>query len=128
MKVIFHKLFPYAPYLNEYIGFEKEVGDTDEEALFAIEDLRKLAERAHKDKYPHLYNGDEQVPHNQPPQPSSEETRINALIQDINACTAISEKNNLGVEVGLLGYEKMVSGDAALKAAYDLKLLQLKEK
>lgn len=57
MKAILHKLFPYAPYLNEYIGFEKDIPDnsTDEEALKAVEHLRELAEKSHADKYPYLY-------------------------------------------------------------------------
>jgi hypothetical protein len=57
MKVILHKLFPYAPYLNEYIGFEESIPDnwTDEQALAMADRLRKLAERSHKEQYPHLY-------------------------------------------------------------------------
>lgn len=60
MKVILHKLFPYAPYLNEYIGYEETIpdGSSDEEALAATDRLRKLAERSHKEKYPHLYTED----------------------------------------------------------------------
>lgn len=59
MKVILHKLFPYAPYLNEYIGFEKDISD-DGDPLEEVETLRKLAEQSHRERYPHLYpNGSE---------------------------------------------------------------------
>ena len=61
MKVILHKLFPYAPYLNEYIGFEMDVAD-DCDPLVEVETLRRLAEESHRDRYPHLYpNGSEAV-------------------------------------------------------------------
>ena len=59
MKVILHKLFPYAPYLNEYIGFEMDVAD-DCDPLVEVETLRRLAEESHRGRYPHLYpNGSE---------------------------------------------------------------------
>ena len=54
--------------------------------------------------------------------------RIEAFIQDINACGAIDEKNGLGVQVGLLSFEELSAGDPRLKAAYDLKMMQLKAK
>lgn len=61
MKIILHKLFPYAPYLNEYIGFEMDVpGDAD--MIASVEVLRKLAEKSHRERYPNLYpNGDEEI-------------------------------------------------------------------
>ena len=59
MKVILHKLFPYAPYLNEYIGFEDETMET-ESPLEAVKRLREMAEQSHRERYPHLYpNGNE---------------------------------------------------------------------
>lgn len=58
MKVIFHKLFPYAPYLNEYIGMEHDFPDTLEQDIFDgyVDRLREMTEANHKKKYPHLYN------------------------------------------------------------------------
>lgn len=58
MKVILHKLFPYAPYLNEYIGFEEDQRD-GETNIEAVARLRKDAEQAHRERYPHLYTDGE---------------------------------------------------------------------
>ncbi len=103
MKVILHKLFPYAPYLNEYIGFEDDQreGETNIEA---VERLRKDAEQAHRLRYPHLYQkGNEaliesfSVP--VPPMNTyvinKEEERINDAIED---CTSKEELKKLQMD------------------------------
>ena len=69
-KVKFEKLFPVGAYLNEKIGFEAEIDfgynmdkqmtEPMESAESVLSQLRQLAEDCHKEKYPHLYNGNEQ--------------------------------------------------------------------
>jgi len=125
MKVILHKLFPYAPYLNEYIGFEKEVGESDEEALEAIEHLRELAERSHREKYPHLYQEPTtEIAQDQPPQPISNEDKKRATIQShIKTVQECKTLNNLKI------FDKLVerTNDPELTYAYQEKFIELKD-
>lgn len=58
MIVKYSKKFPYAPYLNEDIGFEMEIGEdivTNKPYVFAIlATLKEMAEQFHKDNNPQL--------------------------------------------------------------------------
>lgn len=120
MKVILHKLFPYAPYLNEYIGFEDEVWETETE-LEAVDRLRKLAERSHKERYPHLYTESgspvtiEQVPEQQVDKTNeiSKEDAVQRVVGQINSCTELKV---------LQSYRMIAAGNPVLKEAYDNKL------
>lgn len=107
MKVILHKLFPYAPYLNEYIGFEMEVAekvdgsDMEEVGLEATKRLRKLAEQSHRDRYPNLYEkGNESLiqsfapPIQQQEKTPTKDERIQSFIATINMCTTLRFLNN----------------------------------
>ena len=51
--------------------------------------------------------------------------RVAILIQDINNCEVLDEVNGLGVQVGLLGFAKMVSAHPELQKAYDNRLKEL---
>ena len=52
-KIIYSKKFPYAPYLNESIGFEAEVGE-NEHIDEAIQYLRELAEQSFTTAHPNV--------------------------------------------------------------------------
>lgn len=54
MVVKYSKKFPYAPYLNEDIGFEMEIPD-DGDPMAELVTLKHMAERFHKEGNPHLY-------------------------------------------------------------------------
>lgn len=54
------------------------------------------------------------------------ETRVDILIKDIMACDEIDKKNWLGTQVGLLAYANETN--PAIKAAFDLRMIQLKQK
>lgn len=65
-KVKYEKLFPTGAFLNEKVGFEMGIDlplatspetehQNEQYVLCAIENLRCLAEKSHKEKYPHLY-------------------------------------------------------------------------
>ena len=59
MIVKYSKKFPYAPYLNEDIGFEMDLGvgasDRSEETIMeSLKYLKSLAERFHKENNPQL--------------------------------------------------------------------------
>lgn len=54
MVIRYSKKFPYAPYLNEDIGFEMTIGE-HENPLEKMEELRQMAKQFHKKNNPHLY-------------------------------------------------------------------------
>ena len=98
MKVILHKLFPYAPYLNEYIGFEKEIDIGVDSPLEVIKELRVMAEQAHKERYPNLYpNGNEEVVQGfqQQPIPEIDYSKKEKTEIAIDNCTTIEELNKI---------------------------------
>lgn len=103
MKVILHKLFPYAPYLNEYIGFEKEVGDSEEEGLEAIKNLRELAERSHRERYPEIYSesGLTAIPGHpmNVTQIDSRDEKIKAMFITISECRTVRNLEMFASEV-----------------------------
>lgn len=57
VKVTYSKKFPYAPYLNEDIGFET-MADNEEDALIVAGRLKKMATKFFYDTNPHLTEGD----------------------------------------------------------------------
>ncbi len=56
----------------------------------------------------------------------SVDKRVQAIIEDINQCTAIDEKNHLQIQIGLIAYEDAANQNPIIKASYDLKMKQLK--
>ena len=55
MIVKYSKKFPYAPFLNEDIGFEMEIPtDSKESAMLVLKELKEMAEKFHKDNNPQL--------------------------------------------------------------------------
>ena len=135
MKVILHKLFPYAPYLNEYIGFEMDIPD-DGDPIAEVDTLRKMAEKSHREAYPHLYESGKTSPvqsfetltspASQPTNEQRKQEAIKRVIDDINTCTSISEINKFKVEVGLVALEKIAASDPVTLEAYNIKLQSLK--
>ncbi len=122
MKVIFHKLFPYAPYLNEYIGAEMDFPDTKEQDVFDgyVDKLREMAESNHKKKYPHIYAESSQPIEGQPAvvqvEKPTEDQRIGVLVTDINSCTELKV---------LESYRILAKTKPELQAAYDKKKKEL---
>ncbi len=131
MRVIFHKLYPYAPYLNEYIGIEEDFPSTTDQETFNgyVNKLRELAENNHKSKYPHLYTDSNQssalpIPEVQM-QTNPQEELIKAFIEDINNCISIDETNKFGQQIGLIAYEQAANQYPEIKQAYDKKYQEL---
>ena len=124
MKVILHKLFPYAPYLNEYIGFEKDIDDSAD-PFKAVALLREMTEIAHRERYPHLYpNGNEAMvesfaPPIQQEKLTNEERKqqtIQSHIKTINECNTLQ---NLNIFKGL------AENNQEIKYVFDNKLKEL---
>lgn len=144
-KIHYEELFPTGVYANQRLRVEvqlekgvdygfftgeepnKKFVYANEAAIKAFELAKTLVQQAFHAINP---NFEEMrgtvITHSQSPAP--EETidkRIASIIEDINACTAISEINSRGVEVGLIAYAAMVKGNDVLGAAYDKKEIEL---
>jgi hypothetical protein len=59
--------------------------------------------------------------------PDPKQDRVQQLIRDINACTAVDERNSFGVQVGLISFSGMASTNPDLQTAYDNKLQELNQ-
>lgn len=127
-RVSFQKIYPTGMnYINHRIGFEAILNE-GEDAVAAVEQLRDLADIANlKTNHSFAVAMEYTEGSNPPPKPTSEEQRIAALIQDINACTSVSETSKWGKEVGLLSFEPMVTDNDndKLTAAYNAKYFEL---
>lgn len=58
--------------------------------------------------------------------PHPKESRIQSIIQEINNCTSLDEKNKYGQQIGLLAYEQAAKDNEEVGAAYESKLQQFK--
>lgn len=138
-KVTYQKLFSLPNYENERLGVEGylEEGETVEEAMEQARDKIREAFRS--------MNGavsfTQQLPEplqwglqdtatvrwdrHEEPTTTAREKQIQSIIDQINKCTAISEVNKYGVEVGLVSFEKIAFADPMVREAYDNKLKSL---
>lgn len=126
MKIIeanYSKKFPYAPYLNEDIGFRASL-DEGEEPEEAILKLKAIAEQCWVKSNPQIQMGTDirDIPQEQPV-----DKRVQAIIEDIKNCKAVYEKNGFGIQVGLVAYEEISSNHPEIKVEYDLKMLELQK-
>lgn len=127
MKIIsvsYKQKFPTGSFLNCDIGFEASITE-HEHPEKALKELQDLAESFHKSSFSHLYTESGKPITIEQVREEPVDKRIAVIIQDIMDCQVIDEKNGIGVQVGLLGFEKMCSTHPELKAAYDSRLKQL---
>lgn len=135
MKIIVHPLLPTGNFLNCRIGVEKDYPDdysleqainTEWDNLIAI----------HMKRYPHLYDAvgkplyeavsqQDEYRGSKVVDVNPVNTTIQGIIEDIGNCTEVYQKNGLGVQTGLVAYEDAAAKFPEIKAAYDLKMLQL---
>ena len=89
-KVNYQKVFPISPYVNEKIGFEAEIDDTESPEQ-TLTTLKEIAEQWHKENNKGLYiEVNQEYAHLvQPPRPSTElpvinkaEERLGILIEN----------------------------------------------
>ena len=55
----------------------------------------------------------------------TEQYRIQSIIQEINNCTSLDEKNKYGQQIGLLAYEQAAKDNEEVGAAYAKRLMEL---
>lgn len=119
--ISYKKVFPISSFCTEHIGLEASLDDKEnpEEAL---NKLKVMVDTLHAETLTQLdlYRGTKVVDVAEPV-----DKTIQGIIQDINACTVIDEKNGLNVQVGLMAYEGMAADYPEIKDAYDKKLKEL---
>lgn len=120
-KIAFEQLFPTGVYANQRFRAEGTLQEGDD----IVECYKKLAgevDRSFAAMHPEIVWSEIN------PQPTENEPvdkRIASLIEDINSCEVIDDKNSFGVQYGLIAFEKLAESHPELKAAYDLRLKQL---
>jgi hypothetical protein len=113
-KVVYDKLFPYAPYLNERIGIEILV-ETSQDPLEALEEARKIV---HDFRNKHIQA---ELSHQYEPIPNIQVER-----QEMDeALTGIGYSQSIA---DLEGYKILAKNKPVLQAAYDVKYKQLLKK
>jgi hypothetical protein len=115
MIVKYSKKFPYAPFLNEDIGFEMSIPDNSNRAdmLVALSTLKEIAEKFHKDNNPQLGMDDVhtfgmggvqmQVPINQPIQSVDYKAkeRLEILIDNAESLFELEKYKDESEKLGL---------------------------
>jgi hypothetical protein len=135
MKVFYQRAYPIGPFMQEKIGFEI---DTEVDSLQpdgskvspieAVQILKGLCDAAHKEVNPGLeITTDYSTIPGHPMAEEPVDKRIAAIIEDLNACTEIDATNPLGVQIGLISYKHAAEANPEIKAAFDLKMRQLKK-
>lgn len=128
MIVKYSKKFPYAPFLNEDIGFELEIADNDD-PLEALATLKKYAEKFHKDNNPQLQEtplqSSSSIPEVQVSSNPSDES-VSLIICDIQNTHDITKKNSYGAEIGIMAYSHIT--EPRIKEAFEKRLKELQNK
>lgn len=130
MVVKYAKKFPYAPYLNEDIGFEMSIGD-NENPLEALAKLKAIAEQFHKENNPQIYLDaevwqsatNEPLPNNIPivQQPAA----LNPLVKKTKEEGYIFLIENAKTMDELKSYTLLSKNYPSIQTAYDKKLKEL---
>lgn len=116
-KVFYSKKFPYAPFLNEDIGFEISLSE-GENPIEALNTLKKMAEKYHRDTNPQLFINEV------PDKPVIAEnktngkplTRTGAIIHDIGTCKELKV---------LESYKLIAKNNPEIQQAYDSQFKKL---
>lgn len=123
MIVKYSKKFPYAPYLNEDIGFEMEILEnvytSPEKVLLALSTMKAMAEKFFKESNPGLAVETNYAAIPGHPQETQVEKRIGLFTDDI-----ISSPDLQTLE----SYKLLVKGKPHLEKAYDFRLKELQNK
>lgn len=115
----YKKKFPTFQFLNEDIGFEGELDDT-EDPLLAIAELKRLAEKFHREGNPHLYQEPSpEIPSTPLIKKTNEDSKnqqIKSIISSIETCTEIKV---------LESYQLIAKSNPQIQQAYDNQLNKL---
>lgn len=115
----YRRLYPYAPYLNEEIGFERSIPDdsTDEEMIDAVIKLKAISDKAHEKINPHLSTPSAEYSSEiKQEEIQVEKIEIGNLPNQIASCTSVKV---------LESYKLLVRGKPDLEQLYLDKLEEL---
>jgi predicted DNA-binding ArsR family transcriptional regulator len=121
-RITFRRLFPTGAYANESIELSGTL-EENEDVMNAYTQLYNMAKELHHSQNKEFYEQTGTHVRDVAQKVSLED----AIINDINNCTVIDEKNSIGVQVGLLAYEELASKNPIIKAQYDLMYQKLKK-
>lgn len=120
MIVKYSKKFPYAPYLNEDIGFDKSIPDnaTEEEMIQAVIDLNRISTAAFNKMNPQLQviSGQSQTDFNTGPEVIQVSKEVGIFGKDIMSCPDLKT---------LESYKLLVKGKPDLEEIYNTRLKEL---
>ena len=127
-KVIYDKLFPYAPYLNERIGVEMLV-EVGQDPLEALKQCKDIVEGFYQDSLKSANNAQlqpsiEQLPPviQQKEEPETKLSREDKQKKLIMGCTALEGAD------GLYSYKLLIKTNPHLQETYRIKLVELSNK
>lgn len=120
-KVTYRRTYNLGSFQSEAIGVEMDL-NPNEDPINAFKEMNKITDAYHLETLTQLdlYRGTQTVTVE-----TTINTTIQAMIDDINNCKVVDEKNGLGVQVGLLAYEPLTTQFPEIKEAYDTKLNEL---
>lgn len=148
-KITFIQTFPTGQFANQKLGVELTANEwdfktingdgtitlhnPDEVANHLFSEAKRIVNEAFNAMNPQergSYGSCSAVPgspmvYHPPEQKTSEENTVELLIKDLNACTELSKKNNLNVEVGLYSYYDLALKYPKLMEAYEVKKSEL---
>lgn len=121
-RISYQRVFPIGNFATQRIGLEATL-DENENPEEALTKLMTITNELHSATIATLeeYRGTTTRTIEESPVNST----IKGIIEDIQACTVVDEKNSLGVQVGLLAYEPVVAQNPELQDTYDQKLKEL---
>lgn len=140
-RIAFEQLYPTGAYSNQRLRVEIALQEEDffmrvpvgdmsavtsipnpEEVIQnAFETAKKIVNDTFVKMNPHITWSEQK----EVSQPSVTENRIQTIINDLNACTSIDEKNNRGVQTGLIAFEEAANQNEEIKKAYNTKMNEL---
>lgn len=103
MIVKYRRLYPYAPYLNEEIGYERSIPDdsTDEQMIEAAIKLKEIADKAHQRINPEPLPTQTDYNSGPPSVINLEKERVEILIDNAKSLNDIYEYAKKAEEHGL---------------------------
>lgn len=118
MIVKYRRLYPYAPYLNEEIGYEKSIPDdsTDEQMIEAAIKLKEIADKAHQRINPEPLPTQTDYHSGPTPEIQVEKIEIGDLPTQIQSCKELKVLDS---------YKLLVRGKPELEKLYFDKLEEL---
>lgn len=127
-RIFFQQTFPTGQYANVKLGVEMALVPGVDDVQEAFKEAKATVDTAFKAMNLIIEPDYSAIPGHPMNETNSIDKRVETIIGDIELCASINDINAVGVQVGLIAYESAANSDPRIKAAYDLKMIQLKQK